>query len=136
MRRLPFLLLLVLVVTACAPDPSDATPVAVALADDHIALDSATVGAGRVVFETVNESTGLVHEVEVFGGAVEGAALAVRNAVADVTYLVLIDEVENIVPGATTSLSLDLEPGTYLIICNLPEHYGNGMSAFLTVTGG
>jgi len=89
-----------------------------------------------VTFETVNESDELVHEIEVFGGAAEGVDLAVRNAVADVTDLTLIDEVEDIVPGGTSSLTLDLEPGTYLIICNLPDHYRNGMSAYLTVTGG
>lgn len=134
MRRLVILALFVVV--SCAPDSSGATPVSVTLADDAVTLVPATVPAGSVTFETENVSDDLVHEIEVFAGAVEGTSLTVANAVADVTGLTLIDEVEDVVPGGSASLTLDLEAGTYLIICNLPEHYGNGMSAFLTVTDG
>ena len=37
-------------------------------------------------------------------------------------------------PGATKALTLDLKPGTYLLVCNLPGHYAAGMWTVLTVT--
>ncbi len=134
MRHL--VILFFFVVVACAPDSSGATPVSVTLADDAVILAPSSVPAGSVTFDTENVSTGVVHEIEVFAGATEGTSLTVANAVADVTGLRLVDEVEDVVPGGRASLTLDLEAGTYLIICNLPEHYANGMSAFLTVTDG
>ena len=119
---------------ACAPDSSNATPIAVALANTHVSLDPTSVTAGRVVFEIENESDDLVHEVEVFADATAGAVLPVNNSVADTTGLTLVDEVEDIVPRSNASLTVDLAPGTYLVMCNLPVHYGNGMWAYLTVT--
>ncbi len=122
-----------LLLAACAPASSNAVPVAVELANDHVTLDPTDVTAGRVVFEVKNQSSDLVHEIEVFAGATAGAVLPVSSSVADTTGLTLVDEIEDIVPGAGASLTVNLEAGTYLVMCNLPEHYGNGMWAFLTV---
>ena len=47
--------------------------------------------------------------------------------------MTVVDEVEDIVAGTTAELQLSLEPGTYAVICNLPEHYAQGMHASLTV---
>ena len=45
-----------------------------------------------------------------------------------------IDEVENIAAGATASLSVNLTPGNYVFICNLPGHYHLGMSTAFVVS--
>jgi uncharacterized cupredoxin-like copper-binding protein len=124
-----------LLLAACAPDASNAAPVAVELADFRVILDPAEIPAGRLVFQTTNESSALVHEIEIFAATEAGAVLPVSESVADTTGLHLVDEIENIVPGGRASLVVDLAPGTYLVICNLPGHYGNGMWAYLTVTG-
>jgi len=34
---------------------------------------------------------------------------------------------ENLGPGDTTSLSLNMEPGKYVIFCNVAAHYQSGM---------
>ena len=73
-----------------------------------------------------------VHEIEVFAGT--KTDLPVKNSVADTTGLKLVDEVEDILPGSTLMLDLDLEPGDYVIICNLPGHYQVGMVSKLVVT--
>ena len=52
---------------------------------------------------------------------------------ADTTGLTLVDEVENILVEFDASLVVDLSPGTYLVICNMPAHYQNGMWAYMTV---
>jgi uncharacterized cupredoxin-like copper-binding protein len=121
--------------TGCAPDPTTASPVSVGLFNDGITLDVSSVAAGPVTLNTANESTDLVHEIEVFAGAQAGAVLPTDNGVADVTGLTLVDEVEDILPGSTASVTVSLQPGTYLVMCNLPTHYGSGMWAYLTVTG-
>jgi len=134
MRRPLITFAFALIAVACAPEASGDATVDVELADAHVVLDPETVTAGRIVFETVNTAATLVHEIEVFSGATAGAVLPVDNSVADTTGLTLVDEIEDIVPGATATLTVDLTAGTYLVVCNLPDHYELGMWAYLTVT--
>jgi uncharacterized cupredoxin-like copper-binding protein len=42
-------------------------------------------------------------------------------------------EVADLQPNMSKSLELILAPGAYLLICNLPGHYGAGMAAPFTV---
>jgi len=56
---------------------------------------------------------------------------AVNEDGAGVTH---IDEKEDIAKGATTTLSVTLEPGKYVFVCNLPTHYKLGMRAGFTVS--
>ena len=44
-----------------------------------------------------------------------------------------IDEVEDIGAGESKDLSVSLGAGNYVLICNLPAHYGLGMHAALHV---
>ena len=46
-----------------------------------------------------------------------------------------LGEVPDLGPGRAGSLTLQLSPGTYLLICNQPNHYKAGMWTKLTVTG-
>jgi uncharacterized cupredoxin-like copper-binding protein len=42
-------------------------------------------------------------------------------------------EIEDVGPGETKSAALKLTPGKYVMICNLPGHYKQGMYGTLTV---
>jgi uncharacterized cupredoxin-like copper-binding protein len=44
-----------------------------------------------------------------------------------------LGEIADLKPSAGGKLTLNLRPGTYLVICNQPGHYKAGMSATLTV---
>ena len=134
MRRIAPALLVVLITSACAPDASNAEVVGVELADDHITLDVSSMNSGPISFQATNVSSDLVHEIEVFSGATAGELLAVDDSVANTTGLSLLDEIENVLPGGGATITLDLEPGTYLVVCNLPGHYEQGMWAYLEVT--
>jgi uncharacterized cupredoxin-like copper-binding protein len=123
-----------LLVAACAPAESDATPIDVLMEDFQLTLGADEMAAGAISFHVSNED-GEVHEIEVFAGAEPGRLPEVVDSIADVTDLTLIDEVEDIIPGSSASLVVDLEPGTYLVMCNLPNHFELGMWAFLEVTG-
>jgi len=39
----------------------------------------------------------------------------------------LVDEIEDIAPGDTPSLTVNLDAANYVIICNIPGHYAQGM---------
>lgn len=46
----------------------------------------------------------------------------------------LIGEIEDIEGGTSQSLTLGLDAGSYVLICNLPGHYGLGMYTAFTVS--
>jgi uncharacterized cupredoxin-like copper-binding protein len=48
--------------------------------------------------------------------------------------LEVVDEQEEIAPGTAPTLTTRLEAGSYILLCNLPTHYQQGMHAGFTVT--
>jgi uncharacterized cupredoxin-like copper-binding protein len=44
-----------------------------------------------------------------------------------------VDEVEDVQVGSDQDFEVNLTPGKYVVICNLPQHYDSGMHAALTV---
>ena len=45
-----------------------------------------------------------------------------------------IDEIEDIGGGTEQTLTVDLDAGPYVLFCNLPTHYSQGMHAAFTVS--
>jgi plastocyanin len=87
-----------------AADPSGA------LAFDKTSLEAP---AGTVTVELTNDSS-VPHNVEVEGNGVE--------------------EESDTITGSTTSVTVDLEPGTYEFYCAVPGHKEAGMEGTLTVS--
>jgi uncharacterized cupredoxin-like copper-binding protein len=46
-----------------------------------------------------------------------------------------VGEVPETPEGESGSFTVDLEPGAYVLVCNIADHYGQGMRAAFTVTG-
>jgi uncharacterized cupredoxin-like copper-binding protein len=91
--------------------------------------EPAEISAGTVTFEVNNEGT-LEHEMVVIKTDKGAANLGMPNDEADETGAV--DEV--VVPaGESKTLELDLDAGSYALVCNLPGHYSQGMYADFTV---
>jgi uncharacterized cupredoxin-like copper-binding protein len=44
-----------------------------------------------------------------------------------------VDEAEELEPGKSGRLTVELKPGRYLLVCNIVEHYQLGMSTALRV---
>jgi uncharacterized cupredoxin-like copper-binding protein len=137
--RLTLALMLVVALGACGGDGdaanaggSDADAVGVTLTDSSIDVNPATVGAGGIGFAIDNAGTE-VHEFEVFRTDLAVDALPVENGVVSDGELELVDEVEDIAPSTSTQLNVELEPGRYVAICNLPDHYVEGMRVGITV---
>jgi uncharacterized cupredoxin-like copper-binding protein len=80
-----------------------------------IELSEDSFSAGSYTFEVVNEGSG-THDfvVERDGNDVAGT--------------------ENIAPGASTTLTVDLEPGEYVFYCSVANHRAMGMEVTVTVT--
>ena len=116
---------------------SDETTVDVAEKDFGIAVTPGTASTRKVKFNITNAGP-TTHEFVVFKTDLDLGALpltsdgtAVNEEGAGVTH---IDEKEDIAKGATTTLSVTLEPGKYAFVCNLPTHYKLGMRAGFTVS--
>ena len=125
---------LALAAVACGGDETggDGSTVGVSMRDWEIALDPTTAPAGAITFDVTNDGP-TTHEFEIFSGDVDPSTLPVESGVAVTDGLTLIDEVEDVTAGSAAELSVDLEPGTYAMICNLPEHYQEGMVTTLVV---
>jgi len=121
---------------ACSSDDpasdTGGTTVDVAMRDWSIEVDPASVPAGEITFQASNDGP-TTHEFEIFSGDIPSDPLPVSDGVADTGDLVLVDEVEDVVAGTTADLTVDLDAGQYLVICNLADHYEEGMSTTLTV---
>lgn len=87
----------------------------VALTEYAIAMPS-TVPAGQVSFRVTNNGT-MEHNFEIEGQGIEKA----------------FDD--NLQPGETGEMVVDLQPGTYEVYCPVDDHADRGMRIELTVTG-
>jgi uncharacterized cupredoxin-like copper-binding protein len=101
-----------------------------------VTLDQTTIPAGKVTFVATNDSKGTIHEMLVAPvpeGSTELPYVVDENRVAeeDAKYL---GEVAELDPGKSGELTVDMAPGTYIVFCNVPGHFINGMWTVLTVT--
>jgi uncharacterized cupredoxin-like copper-binding protein len=101
-----------------------------------IRINEASVKAGKVTFDVTNFSRSIVHEMIV---------VAVDNPNAPLPYdyntgripeeqIKMLGETAEMQPDAEKIVTLDLQPGSYLLICNVPGHYAADMWTPLTVT--
>lgn len=100
-----------------------------------IKTDVTKVKAGRVTLEAVNRSKGLVHEVLVIQAGSDGSQLPYDTKADTVVEKRVhpLGEISDLKPGAHGKLTLNLKPGTYILLCNQPGHYKAGMLSKLVV---
>jgi len=115
------------------------TNVDVTLATYSLTLSANTARAGTVIFHVTNTATDQKHEFVIFKTDLPEDQLPltpdgnVDEEGAGVTH---IDEVGDMDPGTSQDLTVVLEPGTYVVICNLTDnalHYQQGMHQVFTV---
>ena len=139
--RKPFQMLMVVVLlvttalTGCASGPSK---VDVSLTTYVITLSTDSVKAGEVTFHVTNNAADLVHEFVIFKTDLpeDQLPLTAENIVdeegAGITF---INEVEDVEIGTSKDLTVTLEPGRYVLLCNTAEnlHYQHGMHIVFNV---
>ena len=127
-----------LVVSALAGCSSGPSSVDVSLTTYKITLSTDSVQAGEVTFHVTNDATDLVHEFVIFKTDLpeDQLPLTAENIVdeegAGITF---INEVEDVEQGTSKDLTVTLEPGRYVLLCNTSEnlHYQHGMHIVFTV---
>ena len=123
--------------------PPGATTVAVTLSEWSIATDHPTLAAGDVYFLATNAG-GEAHEMVVIKSDLAPDALPETDGKVPEEDVDLIGEIEPFSPGSKASTVLELEPGNYVLICNIvneeghgehdePSHYLQGMYTTFTV---
>jgi len=101
-----------------------------------VKLSRATVPAGVVSFKVTNDSTATVHEMIVMYLADPTQPLPYIDKEMRVDEDKAGDkgEVSELDPGKSGELTVALKPGKYVLICNVPGHFGAGMWAPFEVT--
>ena len=102
------------------------------LVDWKMTLDNATGKAGSITFNVSNKGAN-THEFVVVQTDLAADKLPVTGNLVDESAFTPVDEIEDIEPNATPTLTVTLAAGHYVILCNIEEHYGKGMHADLTV---
>lgn len=87
--------------------------------------------AGKVQI-TLRNSGKMVHELVVLKTHQSAGSLKVTNG--RVSEKDSVGEVSETPAGKTKTSTLDLKPGAYVIVCNIPGHYQMGMRGTLTVS--
>ena len=105
--------------------------VEVGLNEWKILVESPNVPAGKVKFEGDNEGK-VPHELVVLKTDIKAADLKVEGGKAKEEGENL-GEASDIAPGEKGEVEVDLAPGHYILVCNLPGHYQQGMYADLDV---
>jgi uncharacterized cupredoxin-like copper-binding protein len=134
-------LALVAASTAALADTGDRT-IAVDTMDlpgGHMALSSnvKTIPAGDITFVASNKSDkGRDHEVLMIKTDLEPKDLPKTpdDMAIDEHKIDGIIELGDMKPGESKETKIALEPGSYLLFCNLPGHTGSGMWTRLAVT--
>lgn len=116
--------------------PNAGSRVKVTMKEWTLTPDKTSVPAGGVTFEATNKGT-IDHEFVVFKTEKAADALTLSGASVDEAAAgqTKVDEIAEFSPGTTKELKLNnLEPGKYVLICNVPGHYQQGVRAAFTVS--
>lgn len=132
--------ILALVVAGCTP--AGGGTVNVTLQEWAVVSDKTEIAAGTVTFEITNDGPNDIHEFVVLKTDIAPGDLPVdENGVVDEAggAMEVKGEVEDVAVGASETLELELEAGSYVLLCNIwseeeqEAHYQEGMRTAFTV---
>jgi uncharacterized cupredoxin-like copper-binding protein len=122
-----------LVIPACSSDDGG---IDVTVSDFKVESAETSAAAGELTFNITNDAE-QTHEFVIFKTDLAPDALPVGDD-GDVDEegegVEHVDEIEDITGGSTQSLTVTLDAGSYVFICNLPGHYAQGMHTEFTVS--
>ena len=131
-----------------APSPTEGggggTTVAVTVQEWSVNPDVESSPAGEVTFEVTNDGPDDVHEFVILRTDLAPDELPTDDTGAvdeEGEGIEVVDEIEDIAVGDTQTVAVDLEPGSYVLLCNIysadedEAHYAMGMHTAFTVEG-
>jgi len=124
--------------SAAAPSPSGSGDrVAVSL-NQWSVTPSGTPTAGPVTFSVTNDGT-ITHEFVVLKTDTPSESIPIgkfegeEDRINEDTSGTNVGETGDMKAGSTKTITLNLQPGHYVFLCNLPGHYMQGMHVDVTV---
>lgn len=113
---------------ACGGGASSPITVKATEKDFAINVDQGSVTHGKLQLQVTNEGPS-EHELVVLktDDAADDLPVSDGQAEEDSEGVEHVDEVEQLSAGQTDQLDLNLDAGNYVLICNLPGHYSQGM---------
>jgi uncharacterized cupredoxin-like copper-binding protein len=133
------LVVLALASAACSSNdgasssPTTGPSIAVSLSDFKIKAAETEAPAGPVTFDLTNDGPS-DHTFFMVKTDLAEDALPVADHLVQVDQLDVVAEIDTFTEGTERSLTVDLQPGSYVMFCNLPGHYESDMHAPFTVT--
>ena len=112
--------------SSCQPEPT----MRVALYSYQISIDRTEFEAGPITLYITNYSEKQPHEIALF--RTDTPAEFLPRTLTDTVNTAFINAISSKVPvlaGETRKQLVNLSPGHYIILCNLPGHYDQGMYA-------
>jgi caa(3)-type oxidase subunit IV len=102
----------------------------------NISLSQYTAQAGPVTFHIVNGADDMLHEFIIFETDLPPAELPtdMSGRVME-DAMTILTAAEDIPPSHSRDLTVNMGAGHYVMVCNLPGHYLQGMRVEFTVTG-
>lgn len=136
-RRLLVIAVVSLTVAAACAEPvpeADITKgqIRADLKEHTITLTSSEVRAGSVTFIVRNRG-GIAHDFIVIKTDLAPDKLTIDAQTQKANEDGRAGGIQELAPGRGGNLRLDLQPGHYVLICNVPTHYQLGMRTELTV---
>ena len=136
-----------LVLSACASPSADGdgegTTIAVTLQEWAVIPASDSAPAGEVTFQVTNNGPDDIHEFVVLRTDLDAADLPVDEngmVTEDEGGIEVVDEIEDIPVGESQDVTVTLEAGNYILLCNIysadedEAHYSEGMRTAFSVT--
>ena len=109
------------------------SPISATLKEMSIVLDRNFATRGAVTFAVTNTGT-VMHEFVILKTDItEGSLPPSADEPGTAEEVGHVDEIEDIAPGTAKQLTVVLEAGKYVLICNEPGHYAAGMHASFTI---
>lgn len=102
-----------------------------------ITVDAVEIPAGEVTFKVINESPNFYHAVTIspVAGPSRELPYLKDKMMVDEEAAGITARAKELRPGTSGSVTVDLQPGTYILYCNIAGHYAMGMWTLITVTG-
>lgn len=108
----------------------------VTLRSYKIDLSTDQANSGVVTFHITNQASDMMHEFIVIKTDLAPDELPTDElGRMEEDKVDIIDAHEDIFFGTTVNMQVNLEPGHYVVVCNLPEHYQAGMATDFNVVG-
>jgi uncharacterized cupredoxin-like copper-binding protein len=112
----------------------------VTLDEYHVRLSGLSAPTGKVTFDVHNGGSGK-HEFVILRSDLSVSSLPDADGAdagkvqEEAPGIVHVSEIGGLGPGESKSLTVDLKSGTYLLLCNFPNHVHSGMAARFEVGG-